>query len=38
MAQTPQKKWTLKEQQTYIEEQSGEQITLQAIAYWMKRV
>ncbi len=38
MAQTPQKKWTLKEQQIYIEEQSGEQISLQAIAYRMKRV
>ena len=38
MAQNPQKKWTLKEQQIYIEEQSKEQITLQAIAYRMKRV
>jgi len=38
MAQNPQKKWTLKEQQTYIEEHSKEQITLQAIAYRMKRV
>jgi len=38
MLQNPQKKWTLKEQQTYIEEQSGEQITLQAIAYRMKKI
>ena len=38
MAQTPEKKWTLKEQQEYVEEQSGEKMTVQAVAYRMKKI
>jgi len=38
MAQTPKKKWTLKMQQSYVEEQSGEKMTVQAVAYRMKKI
>jgi transposase len=36
--QNPNKKWTLKAKQTYIEKQCGVRVTEQAVAYRMKRV
>ena len=36
--QNPEKKWTLKAQQAYIEELCGVKVTQQAVAYRMKRV
>ena len=36
--QNPEKKWTLKVQQAYIEELCGVKVTQQAVAYRMKRI